>query len=1152
MLIPKKSGLLLTLAVIAITFIKPEKLFAGIGDTTVVQTLRYDTTMRTGVFQFPDDSTKTYEKIIMRYGLRCKSGLISDGTNTNRGCGEWDYNCNTFIVDSTQTDSLHKTGKNYVISNFTDTTYIYTSQPVYNYVQYNQQQVIHTSTISQSTATPATGTDSLQHPLYSNTKVQRSQYLWKASELTTAGLTAGNITGLQLNALTAGNIFSNLRIQLKHTNKSTLNDNGPDVSGFTEVYFLNTSFSGTGVNSFNFSTPFNWDGTSNIIVDFSYSLPASSVGSEIEGHDAAFNAGITTSQENSSLAINGAGNFIQLDPSINDSITDQITIAFWAYGDPAKLPAAGTCIIYGVDNANNRQVNIHLPWTDSNIYWDCGYATGGFDRIQKAATAAEFEGKWNFWTFTKNATTGSMKIYLNGVVWMSDVGKTKLIDISDFKFGVGIGGANSYYGMTDELSIWNKELDITSINNIMYHDITPANPNYSKLLAYYKMDENAGNIVNNSGPAGGTAVVYNPSWREFRGNDLFRNYSLTTFRPDLTFVKGVYTDSVITTTVLDSVLRAPNSVIQYQVTGNQLNVIDTTYSWLAGPNYILNSSGAVVDTVTVLPQDTLNIVTLDYYSYRPMYFELINFITPYGINLDLEGLNGRTYEFDVTDFTPVLKGNRYLAMDGGKYQEDNDIQFVFYEGIPPRTVKSISQIWPNATWGEVSYNNVVNNVVFEPRTIQLDSTAAQYKVRSCISGHGQQGEFTARNHTIRLNNAINYTKSVWTECAANPIYPQGGTWVYDRAGWCPGAAVVTNEFELTPNVTPGQTITLDYSLPYVANPGASSYRVNNQLVTYGPANHSLDASVAYIKSPSKRPEFLRFQPNCDDPVIVIRNTGSTPLTSLTITYGRVNGTMSTYNWSGNLNFLDTQTVVLPANDWQSSNTDKFTVALSAPNGGTDEYFANDTMTNDFHVPPILPDGLVFDFRTNNNTSNSYTLKDASGTIILNRPGSLINHTYFDTVSLTPGCYSLYMNDAGDDGLSWWANSQQGTGYFQIWSTSGAFIHAFDPDFGDNIFYQFTVGFTLPVQEVNSVKPSLNVFPNPSDDHIVAKVSAPVSSKALLSITDIVGHTVWSQKIMMTGAEERVYINTSDLNSGVYFVKLETEKYKVEEKMIISR
>jgi len=52
------------------------------------------------------------------------------------------------------------------------------------------------------------------------------------------------------------------------------------------------------------------------------------------------------------------------------------------------------------------------------------------------------------------------------------------------------------------------------------------------------------------------------------------------------------------------------------------------------------------------------------------------------------------------------------------------------------------------------------------------------------------------------------------ECADNPLYPQGGTWIYDRAGWCPGAKVTTQNFELTPFVTGQEAFTVDYNIDF--------------------------------------------------------------------------------------------------------------------------------------------------------------------------------------------------------------------------------------------------------------------------------------------------------------------------------------------------
>ncbi|MGV2388240.1 MAG UNVERIFIED_CONTAM: LamG domain-containing protein [Microcystis novacekii LVE1205-3] len=41
--------------------------------------------------------------------------------------------------------------------------------------------------------------------------------------------------------------------------------------------------------------------------------------------------------------------------------------------------------------------------------------------------AVQYKGKWNHWAFTKDVTKGEMKIYLNGVLWHNEEGKTQPI-----------------------------------------------------------------------------------------------------------------------------------------------------------------------------------------------------------------------------------------------------------------------------------------------------------------------------------------------------------------------------------------------------------------------------------------------------------------------------------------------------------------------------------------------------------------------------------------------------------------------------------------------------------------------------------------------------------------------------------------------------
>src|SRR6187551_1242416 len=88
------------------------------GDTIFVKAFKYGSPTRDTLLQFPSGNL-TFEKIIMKYNMRCKNGLISTQSAPDQGCGEWDAGCNTSVVDSSKIENeLNKTPK-YVISNFT-------------------------------------------------------------------------------------------------------------------------------------------------------------------------------------------------------------------------------------------------------------------------------------------------------------------------------------------------------------------------------------------------------------------------------------------------------------------------------------------------------------------------------------------------------------------------------------------------------------------------------------------------------------------------------------------------------------------------------------------------------------------------------------------------------------------------------------------------------------------------------------------------------------------------------------------------------------------------------------------------------------------------------------------------------------------------
>ena len=1116
-------------------------------DTTIVQTLTFDSTARAYMFKFPD-GTESYRKVVMQYRMRCTEGLVSTGSSTNLGCGEWDYSCNTFITDSTRTDSIKATHPDYLVSGFSGTTFNYTSQPTYTYYQSTQQDVIYTTVNSETEGVIGTGVNVTDNPFGLSTEQSKTQYLITATELTNSGLIAGELTGLKLNISNLGDIVDYLKINLKSTTKTVLNNDTPDLVGFSNVYYLNTTFTNTGDYQFNFHNNFNWDGTSNIIIEFVYNGDAGNSNDVLS--ETILNHGINSNGNDFSLAFSGAQNVVLTNPF--PTISDQITISFWSNGD-SDLPH-NTTIFEAKDANGNRQLNLHLPWENGSIYWDSGNDNAGYDRINKAASASEYKGKWNHWAVTKNTTTGSMKIYLNGVLWHSGNGKTKMMDISEFVIGSAVSGGYGYNGQIDEFRVWNIELSSTEINNYMYKSVTAAHPNYSNLLAYYKFNEGTGSVLTDEIGNHNGAINNYPVWNKKAGEDLFLNFIDLTERPNFKILQGDYVTNVISTVVLDSILNGVNAITEYTVNGSDLVELTTITVYESGNMSIYNESGSVVGNVPVATESTITINTLNYYNKYPSKYELMSFVTPYGIGLDL-GDEGVMWEFDMTDYLPVLKNNRFLSVEFGKYQEELDIRFLFIEGTPSREVINIQNIWRAGQSN--NYTNIMNDVRLEPRDISLNPLAEMYKIRAAITGHGQEGEFIPRTHYFNINGGGNEVEwQVWKSCGLNPIFPQGGTWVYDRAGWCPGMATDVKEYEINPSTITGNTVNIDYGV--TAGSGDSRYIISSLLVQYGSPNFTNDASIIDIINPGKKTKHLRENPACVNPVITIKNTGSADLTSLKIEYKVSGGATESFNWTGNLSFLKTEKLELPISGngfWAGDDTDRVIVTVSLPNGVADESSDNNTLSSAFEFPDWYGKGFIIHLKTNNNPNeNSYLIKDVQGNIVHSASGFEANTQYKDTIALPSGCYMLEFVDLGGNGLNWWAAASQGAGYFKLKSIfTGWSIKTFESDFGAGFKYGFTIGEPVKINEFELSPIEFVLYPNPTSDKIFLSLNGLKDDILHVKVTDIYGKSHFVNTYNTTyNMEFDGSIDVSTFSNGVYFVEVVSGDKRLTKRIVVNK
>ena len=1116
-------------------------------DTVRVQTFEWNSTTRSGVFSFPNEPGAEYRKIWMTYNMRCHNAAVGNG---NVGCREWDYSCNTFITDSSRVDSTRQTHPSHLISNFTGSTFPYTTQPTFDRVQYLQHE---TQLVLSNTVQANIGTGVAEMPLAGTLPTGKWQFLYTAAELQAAGLSAGPIEALELLPTQAGPVDF-LRLRLKATAKQELQAGDPDLEGFTEVYFRNTAFVAGAPQRFNFYQPFVWDGASNLLLELSYTQSPQGQTPAVRASDAAFNGALGSNVTDFALHFEGAG-AVTVPASKFTAISAEITLSLWVKGIPETLPA-NTTVLEGQDAGKNRQLNVHLPWSDGQVYWDCGATGGSYDRINKAANEADYEGRWNHWAFTKNANTGVMSIYLNGNLWHTGTGKSRLIEVEMFKLASAVSGNPVYYGSIDEFQIWNKALDESTIRDWMRKRVTPDHPDYANLVAYFPMDEGMGSTVADVAGAGGNATADLPNWLPIRGEDLFKNFQPSTRRPDITLLQGDAARTDVPAPVIDQTPAAPHSVVFYGVTGSDLVVTDTQYYYRAGYAYVTDEAGQVVDSVWIAPEDVLNISQLVYFAKRPAKFEILSLVTPYGNGLDL-GAAGKTFTFDVTDYAPILSGQKRMSIElGGEWQEELDIEFLFIKGTPPRAVLDIQNIWPFQRGG---YGEIQNDRYFEPRTLTLAPDGQHFKLRSAITGHGQNGEFVPRTHYLNVNGGNpEFLYDVWKECADNPIYPQGGTWIFDRAGWCPGAATDVHEFDISPLVTPGGQAELDYGVNG-ATLSDANYLVSNQLVTYGPYHFQVDAALERIARPNASDvEFARINPACSSPVIWVRNTGATPVSSLRIEY-RVQGSAQaeSFDWTGNIAPDAMAEIALPLSNmgfWSAGAGAKiFEAALKQVNGQADDNPANDVATARFELAAVYPDNLDYFLvvRTNNNGSDySYQIKNAAGTVLLSRDNMLSNTTYEDALDLAPGCYTLSFFDAGNDGLSFWFFPEFGNGSLRLArkvSNIVVPVKSFNADFGAGVQYDFVIQGTVATAEALDFR-AVSTYPNPAADACRVELRGFAGVVVDLSLTDATGRLIHQQPATPVPSDSwDTALDLSGMPAGVYFLRIRSaEKVWVRE------
>lgn len=554
--------------------------------------------------------------------------------------------------------------------------------------------------------------------------------------------------------------------------------------------------------------------------------------------------------------------------------------------------------------------------------------------------------------------------------------------------------------------------------------------------------------------------------------------------------------------------------------------------------------------------------------------ELARIITPYATDWNIN--RKHDYVVDVTDYAPILQGNLGMQYqyEGYSWGFTLTLKIEFIEGIPPMDAIAAKNVYD----GYFAYGKTSDPIEshLTPKNFQYSAPAANAYLKNIISGHGMDntgcGEFCSKYYQQMVNGSLLEQKQLWkSDCGLNDVYPQTGTWVFDRANWCPGEEVYPIYHDISGVTNPGTPFEVNMDFEAYTSPNQSNtggYNVVSQLITYKAPNHALDASIEDIIAPNSDPNHARSNSVCNNPIIKIKNTGTTPLTSLAIEYKLEGGSPATYNWTGNLAFMQEEIVDLgPANDiFANNSSNQFSVRFTNVNGqANDENALNDTYKSTFVHVKSYPSKFRVYLKTNNGSDpsnpaineTSWNIKDASGTVVYSRENNQNGEIYIDTLDLPTGCYTFEVNDANCDGISWWYYPNYpvnpGTGQLRfIRETSQGVLKSFSGDFGCQLKESFTVGYVLDVEELDkSQQQKFELFPNPASGNIQLLFEKQDNKNIKYQIADVSGKVIKSDNLKQTKSAVHT-VETTEFKDGIYFINCSFEDgTSVSQKFIIN-
>ena len=544
--------------------------------------------------------------------------------------------------------------------------------------------------------------------------------------------------------------------------------------------------------------------------------------------------------------------------------------------------------------------------------------------------------------------------------------------------------------------------------------------------------------------------------------------------------------------------------------------------------------------------------------------EIARIMTPYGWRYNSSFKN--TWTTEITDFGVFLHDSIEIEYVHFGYENKDDrgwlvtLDFEIIEGTPIMNNLGFEKLWN----GRFIYGDSLISIEDELHPMQFQNTvnASIGRMKIIQSGHGMDSkdncaEFCPKLRQLHFNTTLLNERKVWKECGDNPLYPQAGTWIYDRANWCPGSMVVPENFEF--KLEGQKQFMLDFSMEeYKHNTEKKAfYSISSYLFYYSKPTAKNDVAIEQIIRPSNSDEFSRFNPVAVNSVIRIKNNGLNTLRKVKIYYGVEGCPEREYKWKGSLKFDDTISIALPIVLHPKDEGKLFYVRIEKPNNKPDEYIEDNKSYEKITMPEKLPENFVLEILTNDSSQClSYSVIHNSLIRFLVKErvlGSMLPNTiYRDTFDLDGGNYEFLFTDSMGVGLDFWAMPEAGYGYIRFYDMNGKLIKNFNSDFGNYEYFHYTTTKDATIETPTIKYPMVKVFPYINNGNFNLDFIADKESEVRFKLEENSSKKIVYENSIAQLKSGIIPFNITNLTEGRYTLYIYINGEEVKRSMIIEK